>query len=355
VAEPTIEELVATWDGEAVAIHRDRETGTWMFVCSHSSRLGPSAGGTRMKHYPRPADALADCMRLSEAMTLKLASVSFPHGGGKAVIALPGPEVPAGEARRRLLHEFGHFVKSLGGMFSCGPDMNTSAVDMDVIAEVCPYVFCRTEAVGGSGDTAPDTAVGVYHGLRASCRYAFGSDDLHGRRVLVQGAGGVGGRLIELLREAGGEVIATDIDAGRLARLEASGVRVVAPEVAMATPCDVFAPCATGGVLNSRSIPELRCRVVAGGANNQLENESDADLLRTRGIAYAPDFVINAGGVLHGGGLEEQGWTRDVLDTNLAGIGDVIYEILQRAEREGINTDAAARRIAQSRVDAATA
>jgi leucine dehydrogenase len=355
MAEPTIEELVAAWDGEAVAIHRDRETGTLMFVCSHSSRLGPSAGGTRMKHYPRPADALADCMRLSEAMTLKLASVSFPHGGGKAVIALPGPELPQGEARRRLLHEFGRFVKSLGGMFSCGPDMNTSAVDMDVIAEVCPYVFCRTEAAGGAGDTAPDTALGVFHGLRASCRFAFGSDELRGRRVLVQGAGGVGGRLIELLREAGCEVMASDIDVMRAARLESIGVQMVAPKAVMSTPCDVFAPCATGGVLNARSIPELRCRIVAGGANNQLEKESDADLLRERGIAYAPDFVINAGGVLHGGGLEEQGWTRDVLDAHLAGIGDVVYEILQSAEREGINTDAAARRIAQSRVDAATA
>jgi leucine dehydrogenase len=353
MAEPTIEDLVASWDGEAVAIHRDRPTGTWMFVCSHSSRLGPSAGGTRMRHYPRPADALADCMRLSEAMTLKLASVSFPHGGGKAVIAVPGSELPDGEARRRLLHEFGHFVKSLGGMFSCAPDMNTSAADMDVIAEVCPYVFGRTEAAGGSGDTAPDTAVGVFHGIRASCRFAFGSDDLHGRTVLVQGAGGVGGRLIELLRDAGAEVIATDIDAGRLARLEKSGIRVVATEATMSTPCDVLAPCATGGILNARSIPHLRCRIVAGAANNQLEMESDADLLRDRGIEYAPDFVINAGGVLHGGGLEEQGWTHEVLNSHLAGIGDVVYEILQRAEREGINTDAAARQIAQSRIDSA--
>jgi leucine dehydrogenase len=350
MAERGIEELIESWDGEAIAIHRDRETGTWMFVCSHSSRLGPSAGGTRMKHYLRPADALADCMRLSEAMTLKLASVSFPHGGGKAVIDLPGPELPQGEARRRLLHDFGRFVNSLGGMFSCAPDMNTSAADMDVIAEVCPYVFCRTEAAGGAGDTAPDTAVGVFHGIRASCRYAFGSEDLGGRSVLVQGAGGVGGPLIELLREAGAEVIASDIDPMRAARLESIGIRVVAPRAVLATQCDVFAPCATGGVLNARTIPDLRCRVVAGAANNQLEEESDADLLRERGIAYAPDFVINAGGVLHGGGLEEQGWTREELDWHLAGIGDVVYEIFQRAEREGINTDAAARRIAQDRL-----
>jgi leucine dehydrogenase len=212
-------------------------------------------------------------------------------------------------------------------------------------------VFCKTEAAGGSGDTAPDTAVGVFHGIRASCKFAFGSDDLAGRSVVVQGAGGVGGRLIELLREAEADVTASDIDAQRLATLRGRGIKVVAPEAALATECDVLAPCATGGILNARSIPELQCRVVAGAANNQLESSSDADLLAERGIVYAPDFVINAGGVLHGGGLEEQGWTREVLDARLAGIGDAVYGILQHAKQEGISTDTAARRIARSRLE----
>jgi leucine dehydrogenase len=232
--------------------------------------------------------------------------------------------------------------------------MNTSADDMDVVAEVTPYVFCKTEAAGGSGDTAPDTAAGVLHGIRAACRYAFGSDDLSKRTILVQGAGGVGGRLIELLMEADANVIATDIDSGRLGSLRARGVQVIPPEAALTTQCDVLAPCATGGIINARSIPGLRCRVIAGGANNQLETPADADLLRKRGIAYAPDFVINSGGVLHGGGLEEQHWTRAVLDAKLAAIGDVVYEILQRADRDGISTDAAARRIAMARLGRAT-
>ncbi len=333
-------------------MHRDRETGTLMFICCHSPRLGPAGGGTRMKHYPRPSDALADGMRLSEAMTLKFACVDFPHGGGKAVIALPTPELPQGEARRRLLHGYGAFVNSLGGLYSCAPDMNTSAADMDVIAEVTPHVFCKTEAAGGSGDTAPDTAVGVLHGIRASCRHAFGSDDLGRRTVVVQGAGGVGGHLIELLVAARATVIATDIDPRRIAALRDRGIRTVAPEDALTTDCDVLSPCATGGVVNARSIPGLRCRVVAGGANNQLETPADADRLRERGITYAPDFVINAGGVLHGGGIEEQHWTRQVLDAKLAGIGDSIYEIFQRAEHDGITTDAAARRIALDRIEA---
>lgn len=348
-----MEDLLAAWDGESVSIHRDRQTGTWMFICIHSSRLGPAAGGTRMKHYPQPADALADGMRLSEAMTMKFASVGFPRGGGKAVIGLPTPEIPQGEARHRLLHEYGTFVRSLRGMFSCAPDMNTTAKDMDVIAEVCPFVFCKTEAAGGAGDTAPDTAVGVFHGIRAACRFTFGSDDLSARRVVVQGAGGVGGRLVELLRQAGAEVIVTDLDPKRVEALRAQSLNVISPEAALVAECDVLAPCATGGIINARSIPQLRCRVIAGGANNQLETPSDADLLRERGIAYAPDFVINAGGILHGGGLEEQGWTREMLNARLAGIGDAVYEIFQRAKRDGISTDAAARRIAQSRLDAA--
>jgi leucine dehydrogenase len=345
-----MEELITAWDGESVSIHRDQQTGTLMFVCVHSTRLGPAAGGTRMKHYARPADALMDGMRLSEAMSLKLASVDFPHGGGKAVIALPTPEIPQGADRRRLMHEFGKFINSLRGLYSCAPDMNTSAEDMDLIAEVTPYVFCKTEAAGGSGDTAPDTAVGVFHGIRASCRYAFGGDDLTGRTILVQGAGGVGGHLIELLLRAGAKVMASDVDAKRLATLRDSGVTVVPPESALTTSCDVLAPCAVGGIINRLSIPDLQCKVIAGGANNQLETPSDADLLRERKISYAPDFVINCGGVLHGGGLEEQHWTRQELDTRLAAIGDAIYDIFQRAERDGMSTDAAARKRALARI-----
>ena len=347
-----MEDLLAKWDGESVSMHRDRETDTWMFICVHSTRLGSAAGGTRMKHYPRIVDALADGMRLAEAMSLKFASVEFPHGGGKAVIALPTPEIPKGEARRRLLREYGAFINSLGGLYSAAPDMNTSALDMDVIAEVTPYVFCRTEAAGGSGDTAPDTAVGVLHGIRAACRYVFDSDDLSRRSILVQGAGGVGGHLIDLLLEADATVIATDVDAQRLAILREKGIQVVPPDSALGTECDVLAPCAVGGIINRRSIPTLRCRVIAGGANNQLETAEDADRLRERGIVYAPDFVINAGGVLHGGGLEEQHWTREVLDARLAAVGDAVYGILQRAERDGTSTDAAARRIAIARIDA---
>jgi leucine dehydrogenase len=350
-----VEDLLGSWEGQSVSTHTDRSTGTLMFVCVHSTRLGPAAGGTRMKHYERPSDALRDGMRLSEAMTLKFASVDFPFGGGKAVIALPSPEIPRGEARARLLREYGAFVNSLGGLYSCAPDMNTSAADMDVIGEVTSYVFCKTEKAGGAGDTAPDTAVGVLHGMRAACRHAFGGDDLRGRTVLVQGAGGVGGRLIELLVETGAKVIATDVDAARLSALRDRGIDTVAPDAALSVECDVLAPCAVGGVLNAQTIPGLHCRVIAGGANNQLETPADADRLRERHIAYAPDFVINAGGILHGGGLEALHWSRSELDARLANIGDAVYDILRAAERDGISTDAAARKIALERISATSA
>lgn len=345
-----MEDLITSWDGETVATHRDRATGTLMFICVHSTRLGPAAGGTRMKHYAAPADALRDCMRLAEAMSLKFASVQFPHGGGKAVISLPGPEIPQGDARRRLMREYGAFVDSLGGLYSAAPDMNTSSADMDVIGEVTSHVFCRSEGAGGAGDTAPDTAVGVLHGIRAVSRYAFGSDDLSRRTVLVQGAGGVGGHLIDLLQEADATVIAADVDPRRSESLREKGVRTVPAGEALTTPCDVLSPCAVGGVLNERTIPGLQCRAIAGGANNQLEGPADGERLRSRGIPYAPDFVINAGGVLHGGGLEELHWTRGELDSRLAAIGDAVYAILERAERDGISTDAAARRIAMARL-----
>ena len=348
-----MEDLLSAWDGESVSTHTDRATGTLMFVCVHSTRLGPAAGGTRMKRYERPTDALRDGMRLSEAMTLKFASVDFPYGGGKAVIALPDQAIPQGEARVRLLREYGAFVNSLGGLYSAAPDMNTSAADMNVVGEVTRHVFCRTEAAGGAGDTAPDTALGVLHGIRAACRYTFGDDDLSKLTVLVQGAGGVGGRLIELLMEADVNVIATDVDDRRLAILREKGVTTVSPELALVTDCDVLAPCAVGGVLNAVSIPLLRCRVVAGGANNQLDLPADADRLRERGIVYAPDFVINAGGVMHGGGLEVLHWTRAELDAKLAGIGDAVYEILRTAQRDGVSTDTAAKKIALARINAA--
>lgn len=344
------EGLIRAWDGEEVVVRYDRPSDAWMFVCLHSSRRGPASGGTRMNTYPSPADALEDAMRLSAAMTLKMAAADLPLGGGKAVLSVSDP--PAGEERRQLLLRYGDLVASLGGSFHTGPDVNTTSTDMDVIGERAPHVYCRTEARGGSGDPGPYTARGVFHGLCSSLRWAFGSDELAGRSVLVQGVGDVGARLAEFLATAGARVLVSDIASQRAAEVgERVGGQVVPPEEAIGAECDVYAPCALGRTLSAESIPRLRCRVVAGCANNQLAGPDDAERLRRAEILYAPDFVINAGGVLYAWGREALGWTLDEVDAKLASIGDTLADIYARADADDITTDAAAEQIALARLE----
>jgi leucine dehydrogenase len=347
------EELIREWPGHAIVVRHDQSSGAWFFIALHSRRNGASGGGTRMKVYPTPADGLRDAMRLSEAMTQKMAIAGAPYGGGKAVIAVP--ELPTGEARRRLLLAYGDLVESLAGAFRTAPDVNTDDRDMDVISERTQFAYGRTEATGGAGTTGPDTAVGVFHGIRAAVRHAFGDDDLHGRRVVVQGAGGVGGVLVELLTNAGATVGVADISADRAADIAAlTGADILDPATVLEQPCDVLAPCALGGVLNEDTIPRLRCRIVAGAANNQLAAPEDGERLHAAGILYAPDFVINAGGVLHVVALEMQRWPRGELDDALEGIGRTLGEVFRIAEAEGITTQTAAERLAATLADRPT-
>jgi leucine dehydrogenase len=338
---PDFEELLNGWDGETAVIHRDRETGGWMFVCIHSTRLGPSGGGTRLRTYDTPAAGLADAMRLSGAMTRKLAVAGLPFGGGKGVIAVP--ELPSGQRRRELFLRYGELVGSLGGTYRTSSDMNTGEADMDVIGERTPYVLGRSAAAGGSGDPAPPTAVGVYHGIRASLAHVFGSDDPSGRTVLIQGAGGVGSALADHLAAAGATVLIADVDPGRAQTVAArAGGRTVAPELIAETESDVFSPCAVGGVLDSETTARLRCRIVAGSANNQLASPDVAEAIHARGILYAPDYVVNGGGVIGVIGIEELGWSGPQLDAALAEVGDRLTEIYRRAEAGGLSTVAVA-------------
>jgi len=344
-----LEDLIRSWDGEQVVMHFDHKSGSWMFVCLHSTLRGPAGGGTRIKAYPTPADALEDAMRLSSGMTLKMAAADLPFGGGKAVLSVPS--VPEGDERRRLLLRYAELVASLGGNYRTGPDVNTTSADMDVIGERTPYVYCRTEEHGGSGDPGPYTARGVFHGIRASVRHALGQPELEGRIVLVQGVGDVGARLAELLAEAGAHVLVSDV-ADERARTVAShaGATIVPPDEAIGVECDVYAPCALGATLSAESIPRLRCHVVVGSANNQLTEPEDAERLRAAGILYAPDFVVNAGGVLYAWGVETLSWSPDEVEARLAGIGEALGEIFTRADAEGITTEDAAERIARSRL-----
>lgn len=343
-----LEDLIRGSDGEEVVVGFDEPSGTWMFVCIHSTRLGPAGGGTRMKSYAQPSDALQDAMNLSEAMTLKMAAAAIPFGGGKAVVAVPA--LPQGDERRRILLRYAELAASLGRTFHTGPDVNTSSADMDVIGERHEHVYCRSEVNGGSGDPGPYTARGVFHGIRASVRHAFGSDELAGRVVLVQGVGDVGGPLAEQLAADGARVLVSDVDDERVDPLAARiGAEIVPPDEVIGVQCDVYAPCALGGTVNAGTIPELRCCIVAGSANNQLAEPADSERLRDAGILYAPDFVINAGGVLYAWGTESLGWSLDTVETRLEGVGDTLAEIYASADDDGIGTHAAAEDLARIR------
>jgi leucine dehydrogenase len=337
------EDLLRRWDGEHAVVRHD--AGTWMLVCIHSTTLGPAMGGTRLKEYGEPAEALEDALRLAAGMTRKLAVLGLPCGGGKAVLAVP--EVPSGEVRRRLLERYGDLIESLGGTYVTGPDVNTGEADMDVIGERTAHVFCRSAANGGSGDPSIHTALGVFHGIRATLAHADGSDELSGKKVLVQGTGSVGAKLARLLLDAGAIVLVSDVDEERA---RSTGGTPIAPDEALELECDVYSPCALGATLNAESIPRLRCRVVAGAANNQLAGPEDAERLRAAGILYAPDYVINGGGALHGIGLERLGWDEAELDRRVEGIGATLTRIFESADREGITTDEAAERLAAERL-----
>jgi glutamate dehydrogenase/leucine dehydrogenase len=336
------EELLERWDGEEAVIRHDRESGAWIFVCVHSTALGPAGGGTRMRVYDRPSDGLADAMRLSQAMTVKMAVANAERGGGKAVLAVP--ELPTGEARRALLLRYGRLVASLGGTYRTAGDMNITPADLDVVKETCPWVYGTTGAGGNSGR---GTARGVLHGIRASVEHVFGSADLAGRRVLVQGAGAVGADLARDLAADGAEVLVSDVDEERA---RATGATVVGARDAMTTVCDVYAPCAVGGTLNADTIPKLRCRIVAGSANNQLSTPEDGARLHEAGILYAPDYVINAGGVLQLVGIEDRNATEDELEASFAGIGDTLREIFRDADAAGITPAEGAERLASERI-----
>jgi len=346
------EALLRDWDGEFVATRFDAETGAWLFVGVHSTVLGPGFGGTRMKVYGAPEDALGDVLRLSSAMTWKNALAGIDFGGGKSVLAVPG--IPSDEDRRALLERYADLVASLGGSYVTACDMNTTERDMDIVGERCPHVMGRSVEAGGSGTSAPDTALGVFHGIRAAAAHAFGAPDLTGRTVAIQGAGAVGAPLAGLLAEAGASIAIADVDRERAAALASQvGATVVGPDGILAFPCDVFAPCATGGVLSADTIPTLRCAVVAGAANNQLSDPEDADRLAERGILYAPDFVVNAGGVLHLVGYERLGWSPVEMTARLAGIGGTLDRVLDLSASDGITPQAAAMLIARERVQAA--
>ena len=326
----TLQEQIESWEGECVVVRHDTPTGTWIFIAVHDRSLGMAMGGCRMRVYPDIVDGLRDAQRLAGGMTLKWAGIEFPLGGGKAVLAIPRP-LDGGE-REGLLLRFGDLVEGLGGMYGTGVDLGTTPSDMEIVGRRTSRVAGRPPEAGGAGDPGPWTALGVYEGMRSAAAHVLGSSDLRGRTVLVQGVGGVGRPLVDLLTGAGARVLVSDVDDRRARELGGeAGVEAVPADAAYDADCDIFAPCAVGGVLNEQTVPRLRCRIVAGSANNQLEGDVDAERLARRGILYIPDFIINAGGAVAHGILEFLHGTETEVEPRVRRIGQTVADLLAEA------------------------
>jgi leucine dehydrogenase len=305
--------------------------------------------------YPDSRSAVRDALRLSRAMTFKSAVAGLPLGGGKGVIALPpGSSPPTGEERRAVLLDFGETIETLGGAYITAEDVGTSEPDMRAISEITPHVSGLAVDSGGSGDPSPWTALGVEAAIRVACERAFGTASLEGRSVAVVGVGHVGGPLAELLAEGGAKLVLADIDTSRRELADRLGAEWTDPATALTADVDVLAPCALGGVLNGDTVPQLRCRVIAGAANNQLAAESVGELLAARGILWIPDFVANAGGVVNiSVELEPEGYATERAETRVRAVGDTVRTVLDHADAVGTTPLAAATEIAHQRVEEA--
>ncbi|HEX8424467.1 MAG TPA: Glu/Leu/Phe/Val dehydrogenase [Pyrinomonadaceae bacterium] len=330
-------------DHERVLFGREETSGYRGIIAIHNTRLGPALGGARFWNYASEADALADVLRLSRGMTYKNALAGLPFGGGKSIIIGDNRTLE----RERLFRAHGRFVETLGGSYLTAEDVGTTTADME-------FVLRETQHVAGladrSGDPSPVTARGVLRAMQAAARHAWGTDELAGRRVALQGCGHVGYYLAKELREAGAKLIVTDTDAERVERVrDECGADVVEPEEIYAVEADIFAPCALGGILNDETIPQLKVEIVAGAANNQLLEARHGAALDARGILYAPDFAANAGGVINGC-IELLGWEQSHSRAKVEAIYDTLLEIFQRAETNGIPTYKAADQLAEARL-----
>jgi valine dehydrogenase (NAD+) len=333
---------------EQVVFCRDPESGLKAIIAIHSTALGPALGGTRFYPYPSEDAAVADALRLSAAMSYKNSLAGLDLGGGKAVI-IGDPNTDKTEA---LLRAYGRFVEALGGRYLTACDVGTYNADLDVVARETRYAHGRSEAYGGCGDSSVLTAYGVFQGMRAAARHCWGSPSLAGRTVAVAGVGKVGSWLVGHLVDDGADVIVTDVDPAAVERLRARhpGVRAVADTDALiATPHDIYAPCALGGALDEATVAVLPARIVCGGANNQLAAPGVAEQLRGRGILYAPDYLVNAGGVIQ---VEDErhGFSFARAQAKAGGIYDVALRVFRAADDEGVSPAVAADRLAEERM-----
>ncbi len=331
---------------ETVVLHQDA-TGLRCIVAVYSTALGPALGGTRMQPYPDTDAALADVLALSRAMAYKNALADLPHGGGKAVIVGD----PTRDKTPDLLRAYGEVVESLGGRYITACDVGTYVHDMDVIAQRSQYVTGRSSEYGGAGDSGVLTAFGVYQGMRACAQHLWGDAALAGRRVGVAGLGKVGRRLVGHLRDEGAQVVVSDPNPDAVAAVTHDGaaVEVVDPGTLLHAELDIYSPNALGGAIDADAAASMGASVVCGGANNPLAGHDVAQVLLDRGITYAPDYLVNAGGVIQVAD-ERRGFDFERARTKAAGIFDTTLQVLQAADQQGVSPLTAADRIAEARM-----
>ena len=335
-------------DHEQIVFCNDKDTGLKAIIGIHNTVLGPALGGTRMWQYSNEYEALNDVLRLSRGMTYKSAITGLNLGGGKAVII--------GDAKTQktpeLMRRFGEFVHSLSGKYITAEDVGMETSDMDTVREVTPYVTGISESKGGAGNPSPITAYGVFMGMKAAAKFKFGSDDLENKSVIVQGIGHVGESLVEHLTNDGAKVIISDINEERLEAVKAKyGAEIYTGNNIYTEPVDIYAPCALGATINDLTVNKIQAKIIAGAANNQLANELfHGRILKNRGIVYAPDFLINAGGIINVyAELENYGKAEIMRKTE--NIYNTTLEILNSAEADKVTPLEAALSIAKNRIE----
>jgi leucine dehydrogenase len=329
-----------------VHVRRDEASGLSAIIAIHDTRLGPSLGGCRFIHYADEGAAFTDALRLARGMSYKAAITGLDLGGGKSVLIRPKGEFD----RARLFEDFGRFIDNLGGRYITAEDSGTATADMDVIRTKTKFVTGVSKEKGGSGDPSPYTALGVRRGIEASVKFKLGRGSLDGVHVTVQGVGHVGYYLCKELHALGARLTVCDVDATRTARCaDEFKATVVAADSILDVEADVFAPCALGAGINDETIPRLKVKIVAGAANNVLAEPRHGDALRGKGIAYAPDYAINAGGLCNVA-QEVQGYDEGKVRERVLKIYDTIYTVLERAEREGVSPHVVADRMAEERL-----
>lgn len=344
---PSIFSQITSMEHEQVMFCYDKATGLKSIIAVHNTVLGPALGGTRFWNYAKEEDALTDALRLSRGMTYKAAITGLHLGGGKAVII--------GDSRKdkseALFRRYGKFVNSLGGKYITAEDVGTSSADMEWISRETKFVTGLPEYLGGGGDPSPFTAYGVYMGMKAAASEVYGNDSLEGKKVMVQGVGHVGEYLVSHLAKEGAAVFVADIYEDRIAEVSKKyKVNVVSTEKVYEADVDIYAPCALGATVNDDTIDHLKCHIIAGAANNQLKDEKiHGQILVDKGILYAPDYLINAGGLVNVG-AEWETYNRERVKAQCERIYDRTIEIFEYAKKKNIPTYKAANEIAEERL-----